>query len=138
MAQKRTRRNPSRKPKPSTPELRALRRSIVEVGRAYDTEARLRKSVSRTFSLHDFAAITRAIESIRRGERQPPDDLGEELRRLAEKLDRVRRAKPGDDGPLERKVPWRYQISLDLLISILIEILDILKKLYRRTSGPRP
>lgn len=110
-----------------------LRTHLETVGERFDVLPELLESSNRILDEHGFEEIKAKIEAI--GEQEggnPPDDLEKELYKLWEKIERLRR---GED--FERKFPWRRQISLDLLISILVELLDILRKLYGRSVPPR-
>lgn len=82
---------------------------------------------------HDFERVAGEINDLGGRESNPPDDLVEELRKLAEK---IRRAQ--DESTYEYKLPTRVQIRIPELVSILVEILDILKKLSRRSIEVRP
>lgn len=110
----------------------SLRARLEEVGRRFDVLPDLLASSNRILDEHDLAGISETLDGIREQEgKRPPDDLYEELKKLAKKLERLRSGEV-----FERKFPWRRQISLDHLISILVEILDVLRKLYGR-SVPR-
>jgi len=110
----------------------SLREQLEAVGRRFDVLPDLLESSNRVLDEHDLGGISKRLDGIRKREgKKPPDDLYEELKKLAEKLERLRTEKV-----YERKLPWRRQISLAHLISILVEILDILRKLYER-SVPR-
>lgn len=84
--------------------------------------------VRRVLDDHGFERIAGEIRQLHETEVDPPDDLLLELRRLAEK---IRRAQDADT--YEYKLPTRVQIRIEDLVSILVEILDILKKLARRS-----
>ncbi len=77
---------------------------------------------------HEFDRVAAEIRELGAGELNPPDDLFDELRKLAEK---IRHAQ--DDDTYEYKLPTRVQIKIPDLVSILVEILEILKKLARRS-----
>lgn len=77
---------------------------------------------------HEFDRVAGEIRELGAREANPPDDLFDELRRLAEK---IRRAQ--NEDTYEYKLPTRVQIKIPDLVSILVEILDILKKLSRRS-----
>lgn len=111
----------------------ALRGRLEAVGERFDVLPELLQSSNRILDEHGFDQIKKKIAAIAEQEgSHAPDDLREELDRLWKKIARLRQGKD-----FERKFPWRRQISLDLLISILVELLDILRKLYGRTV-PRP
>ena len=68
-------------------------------------------------------------------------DFDYEIKKLLEKLDRLRR--PNEDQDYEHKFPWNVQVDIGLLISILIELLDLIRKLMERLrrlerGGGRP
>jgi hypothetical protein len=79
---------------------------------------------------HDFDRVLKEIRDLGASEVAPPDDLFDELRRLAEKLRSAQ-----DESTYEYKLPTRVQIKIPDLVSILVEILDILKKLARRSMS---
>jgi hypothetical protein len=120
--------------KPSA-EIARLRRQLLAVAEAYDQtpqQVRAIARVGRQYNLRNFDA---RVRDAKRLERRPPDDLYDELQKLKYK---IRRLMQPDAEDLERKVPWRRQIKLDVIVSILLEILDILAKLYRRSAGRPP
>ena len=57
-------------------------------------------------------------------------DFESEIRRIMEKLQRLRR--PEDEDDYEFKFAWRVQINVGLLISIILELLDLIRKLLER------
>jgi hypothetical protein len=117
-----------------------LKRQLTEVAEAYDEMPQLQRVLAELSEQYDLGAIATRVKETRQREPNPPDDLAEELEELFNKIVRLGNKRP-EPGVYERKYPWRYQISLKLLISILIEILEILQKLYGRsiqTPAPRP
>lgn len=73
------------------------------------------------------------------GEIRPPDygphgptdeDIDREIRDILKKIERLRN--PQGEEEFERKLPWRVQINVALLISILLELLKLILKLRRR------
>ena len=140
MAQKKAKKGASKATKRGSSqqlELRALKRSLEQVGREFDELPQIAKAISRVYRKTNFGSFAKEITDVGKIEIRPPDDLKEELEKLRDKLERLRRDSQRDDPQiLERKVPWRYQIDVASLIDILIEILHILMKLHRRSLRP--
>jgi hypothetical protein len=120
--------------KPSA-ELARLRRQLLAVAVAFDQTPQQTRAIARVGRQHNLKMFDARVREAKRRERRPPDDLYDELIRLKDKIRRLMQPAPDD---LERKVVWRRQIKLDVLVSILLEILDILAKLYRRSAEPPP
>ena len=116
-------------------DLRALKRSLEQAGREFDELPQIAKAVGQVYKKTGFGSFAKEISDVI--EPRPPDDLRQELEKLRRKLEELQRDVQRDNPRLlERKVPWRYQIDISLLIDILIEILHILMKLYRRSLPP--
>ena len=65
------------------------------------------------------------------------DDIQREIDEIMRKIERLR--KPKQDEDYERKLPWHVQINVALLVSILLELLNlILKLLTRMKRSPQP
>jgi hypothetical protein len=90
------------------------------------------RDVRQSLDDHEFARLQQEIGELRRLEGPgPPDDLASELERLAGKIATFR-----NPSTFEYKTPRHVQINVVLLVSIFLEILDILKKLGRRAIAP--
>lgn len=112
--------------------LAELLEDIKGISRLYGTRDQLVADIRKSFDTHEFERVAKEIGDLGRLEPpDPPDDLVYELRKLAEKLRRLQ-----DEENLEYKFPTRLQINVKLLVDILLEILDILKKLGRRSMMP--
>lgn len=108
-----------------------LRDDIVALSEQLTNIGDVLKGSRRVLADHDLDGIGLKIDSIRELEPQPRDDIYEELKKLERKLRRLQ-----DKDSYEKKLPWRHQINVDDLVSVLVEILDILRKLYRRSTPP--
>jgi len=65
------------------------------------------------------------------------DDIQRDIDKIMRKIERLR--KPKQDEDYESKLPWRVQINVALLVSILLELLDLnLKLLKRMQRSPQP
>jgi hypothetical protein len=111
-------------------DLYTLRERLEAVAARFDTFPELEQTLNELTAEYDLDTVRKGIDAISHAEHRPPDDLAEELRKLTAKIERL--LNPGPDD-FERKLPWRRQIQLSLLVSILSEILDILRKLYGRS-----
>ncbi|MFQ5528406.1 MAG: hypothetical protein ACE5GX_19405 [Thermoanaerobaculia bacterium] len=109
-----------------------MRRRLIALSEEFDEFPQQLERIQAVTKDHDLERICKRIDRARESEgEKAPDDLGEELHKLQRKLQRLER---GDDETYEYKFPTRKQIPLEFLISILIEILDILRKLYERSN----
>lgn len=117
------------KPLHGVDRLDALLADIEQISASRGQLSEVVADARRAFAEHGFEHIRDEIRGLRGLESRPGDDtLSLELERLAAKL-----AQLLTRGAYEYKSPKRVQIDVGLLGLILLEILDILKKLGRET-----
>lgn len=114
-----------------------LKGDLEALSVAFSARDRVAAEVRAEIAEHGFVAA--GHEPDEPGGIRPPDygphgptdaDIDREIRDILKKIERLRN--PQGEEEFERKLPWRVQINVALLISILLELLKLILKLRRR------